>query len=84
MVQRYNLQRFCITVNHFLPVDGDEVADVLVVSVVLPAELYPALGLLVHLGLVHAVRLAQLPGTLGVVRVFKGFGDRPGTLLGGR
>ena len=53
--------------NHFLPVDGDEVADVLVVSVVLPAELYPALGLLVHLGLVHAVRLAQLPGTLGLL-----------------
>ena len=26
-------------VMHFLPVDGDEVADVLVVSVVLPAEL---------------------------------------------
>ena len=67
MVQRYNLHRFCITVNHFLPVDGDEVADVLVVSVVLPAELYPALGLLVHLGLVHAVGLAQLPGTLGLL-----------------
>ena len=49
------------------PMDGDEVADVLVVSVVLPAELYPALGLLVHLGLVHAVRLAQLPGTLGLL-----------------
>ena len=42
--------------------DGDEVANVLVVSVVLPAELYPALGLLVHL-----VRLAQLPGTLGLL-----------------
>ena len=49
------------------PVDGDEVADVLVVSVVLPAELYPALGLLVHLGLVHPVRLARLPGTLGLL-----------------
>ena len=47
--------------------DGDEVANVLVVSVVLPAELYPALGLLVHLGHVHAVGLAQLPGTLGLL-----------------
>ena len=52
--------------------DGDEVADVLVVSVVLPAELYPALGLLVHLGLVHPKLWVQ---TVGIATLWTGLSD---------